>query len=179
MTCPDDPRGVLHNQSRSDAIVTPWRHGVGTHGDLEPRSTALCGTPGLSMSPVVHGLLISPRPTYKVHSRALEAKILNVQYGDAADWRPPKSGVGKIRGDLATQRGAGDPARGSQGRAQHDLEEGVSTARQREKPHEQQMWRHTSPPHTAGSPGRCANAGHGTSVYLTSGRQRESHVLRW
>ena len=42
---------------------------------------------------------------------------VKVQSSYAADWRPPMSGVGKMTGDLATRRGASDPARRRHGRA--------------------------------------------------------------
>ena len=136
--------------------VTLWRHGVGTHDDLVPRSTSF-GTVTLWDSRLVN----VSRSQYLPNKRTLGAmrqKTIwctgwgsslsltshKVESGFAAGWRPPKSDVGKKTGDLATRRGRGDPARGAQ-----DIEEGVasrcSTTRQCKQPRVQQTWRLTCP----------------------------------
>ena len=173
----------------SMCCVTLWRHGVGTHDDLVPRGTSF-GTVTVWDCRLVN----VSRSQYLPNKRTLGAmrqKTIwctgwrsslsltshKVESGFAAGWRPPKSGVGKKTGDLATRRGRGDPARGSQERARTTLKKGL-------RPGAPQPGNANS--HVCSRRGDSLvpashwyeNTGQ-TCGYLRSTRQRYSYLLRW
>ena len=132
--CRQLARGLSQKSlERITDVVTPWEHGVGSHGVLASRGTffgvvASCGSRPLNVTRRILTYNISPAQSgHPVQQVAIFLRLasVKVQSGCAADWRPPRSGVRKMTDDLATRRGASDPAtvasKGGRARPREDV----------------------------------------------------------